>query len=117
MGWWRYATTTAGRAFKGALFVFQSQSRRSLKLLMYDGQGFSCVRKRLSRGRFCRWPSPGERGVCQVSRINCNCCSEWRSEQSCGRTDVATHSPGRLNRQSIAGLHYVLAFHFHPAIL
>ena len=52
--------------FKGALFVFQSQSRRSLKLLMYDGQGFFLCQKRLSQGRFSRWPSPGERGVCQV---------------------------------------------------
>src|SRR5712692_3180481 len=43
--------------FKGALFVFQSQSRRSLKLLIYDGQGFWLCQKRLSQGRFSWWPT------------------------------------------------------------
>lgn len=52
--------------FKGALFVFQSQNRRSLKLLMYDGQGFFLCQKRLSQGRFFRGPSHGGKGVCQV---------------------------------------------------
>lgn len=41
----------------GALFVFRSRSRRSLKLLMYDGQGFWLCQKRLSQGRFAWWPS------------------------------------------------------------
>jgi transposase len=46
--------------FKGALFVFRSRSRRSLKLLIYDGQGFWLCQKRLSQGRFDWWPSGGQ---------------------------------------------------------
>lgn len=52
--------------FKGALFVFQSQSRRSLKILAYDGQGFWLCQKRLSQGRYSFWPSHGEQGVCKI---------------------------------------------------
>lgn len=40
----------------GALFVFRSRSRRALKLLVYDGQGFWLCQKRLSQGRFGWWP-------------------------------------------------------------
>ena len=41
--------------FAGALFVFRSRSRRALKLLVYDGQGFWLCQKRLSQGRFGWW--------------------------------------------------------------
>ena len=41
----------------GALFVFRSRSRRALKLLVYDGQGFWLCQKRLSQGRFAWWPA------------------------------------------------------------
>lgn len=50
----------------GALFVFRSFSQRSLKLVMYDGQGFWLCQKRLSDGRFSWWPSSSEQGVCRV---------------------------------------------------
>lgn len=40
----------------GALFVFRRRSRRALKLLVYDGQGFWLCQKRLSQGRFGWWP-------------------------------------------------------------
>lgn len=40
----------------GALVVFRSRSRRALKILMYDGQGFWLCQKRLSAGRFAWWP-------------------------------------------------------------
>jgi transposase len=40
----------------GALLVFRSRSRRALKLLVYDGQGFWLCQKRLSQGRFAWWP-------------------------------------------------------------
>lgn len=40
----------------GALFVFCGRSRRALKCLMYDGQGFWLCQKRLSQGRFAAWP-------------------------------------------------------------
>jgi len=44
----------------GALIVFRSRSRRALKLLVYDGQGFWLAQKRLSQERFA-WPTPVDR--------------------------------------------------------
>jgi len=41
----------------GAVFVFRSRRARSLKILVYDGQGFWLCQKRLSAGRFRFWPS------------------------------------------------------------
>jgi transposase len=43
----------------GAIFVFSSRRRRSIKILAYDGQGFVLCQKRLSTGRFSWWPSVG----------------------------------------------------------
>ena len=40
----------------GTLFVFCGRSRRALKILTYDGQGFWLAQKRLSSGRFAAWP-------------------------------------------------------------
>ena len=46
--------------FSGCLFIFRSRRATSLKLLVYDGQGFWLAQKRLSQGRFAWWPSgPG----------------------------------------------------------
>lgn len=41
----------------GTLFVFCGRSRRALKCLVYDGQGFWLCQKRLSQGRFGAWPT------------------------------------------------------------
>jgi len=41
----------------GTMFVFRSHSAKSIKLLVYDGQGFWLAQKRLSRGRFRHWPT------------------------------------------------------------
>lgn len=41
----------------GTLFVFCGRSRRALKCLVYDGQGFWLLQKRLSAGRFGAWPT------------------------------------------------------------
>ena len=49
--------TLAADPMAGALFVFRNRSRRALKLLVYDGQGFWLCQKRLSRGRFKWWPN------------------------------------------------------------
>ena len=46
----------------GALVVFRSRSRRALKLLVYDGQGFWMCHKRLSTGKFTWWPAGHEQG-------------------------------------------------------
>jgi transposase len=43
--------------FSGAVFVFRSQSRKAIKLLTYDGQGYWLAMKRLSQGRLHWWPT------------------------------------------------------------
>jgi transposase len=49
-----------GDPFSGALFVFRNRASTSVKLLVYDGQGFWLCHKRLSSGRFGYWPTSGE---------------------------------------------------------
>ena len=41
----------------GGLFVFRSRRGTSIRILVYDGQGFWLAQKRLSQGRFGWWPS------------------------------------------------------------
>jgi len=43
--------------FSGWLFVFRSRRGTSIRILVYDGQGFWLAQKRLSKGRFVWWPS------------------------------------------------------------
>ena len=50
--------------FAGTVFVFRNRRATSLKVLMYDGQGFWLCQKRLSQGRFPWWPSSiGQEGA------------------------------------------------------
>jgi len=42
--------------FGGCLFVFRNRRGTSIKILMYDGQGYYLCQKRLSKGRFQWWP-------------------------------------------------------------
>ena len=42
---------------EGAVYVFRNRSGTSLKLLLYDGQGYWLCMKRLSKGRFAWWPT------------------------------------------------------------
>jgi transposase len=42
--------------FSGVVFVFCNKSRKAVKILVYDGQGFWLCQKRLSKGRFPWWP-------------------------------------------------------------
>lgn len=49
--------------FSGYLFVFRNRAKTSIKILIYDGQGFWLCQKRLSRGRFRWWPSGEEHGL------------------------------------------------------
>ena len=46
--------------FSGCLFVFRSRRATSIKVLVYDGQGFWLATKRLSKGRFRWWPQVAE---------------------------------------------------------
>ena len=49
--------------FSGALFLFRNRGRTSLKILVYDGQGYWLWTKRLSSGRLKWWPGAGEAKV------------------------------------------------------
>lgn len=42
--------------FGGVMVVFCNRRRTSLRVLVYDGQGYWLCQKRLSQGRFCWWP-------------------------------------------------------------
>ena len=46
--------------FSGYLFVFRSRRATSIKVLVYDGQGFWLAQQRLSQGRFEWWPTGKE---------------------------------------------------------
>ena len=43
--------------FSGAMFVFRNKRATTIKVLVYDTQGFWLCQKRLSKGRFRWWPS------------------------------------------------------------
>ena len=42
-------------------FLFVNKSFQQVRVLWYDGQGFALWTKRLSQGRFRRWPRKGEK--------------------------------------------------------
>ena len=42
--------------FSGGVFVFRNRSAKSVKILVYDGQGHWLMQKRMSKGRFRWWP-------------------------------------------------------------
>ena len=50
----------------GILFVFCNKSRKIIKILCYDGQGFWLLIKRLSTGRFKWWPV-NKQNTCQLN--------------------------------------------------
>jgi transposase len=54
--------------FSGVLFLFCNRSRKAIKGVVYDGQGFWLVMKRLSSGKFSYWPS-GQNEEREVSEI------------------------------------------------
>jgi transposase len=54
--------------FSGYLFVFRSRRATSIKVLVYDGQGFWLATKRLSKGRFRWWPQMRE-GAEEPARV------------------------------------------------
>ena len=46
--------------FSGCLFLFRNRRGTSIRILVYDGQGFWLAQKRLSQGRFSWWPTGKE---------------------------------------------------------
>jgi transposase len=55
--------------FSGCLFVFRSRRATSIKVLVYDGQGFWLATKRLSKGRFRWWPQVAVEGTEERTRV------------------------------------------------
>jgi transposase len=55
--------------FSGHLFVFRNRSCMSIKVISYDGQGFWCCQKRLSKGRFRWWPEGGAITRCAADEL------------------------------------------------
>jgi transposase len=53
--------------FSGTLFIFRNRKGTSIKMLLYDGQGFWIFQKRLSSGRFAWWPSTGDQKVISLA--------------------------------------------------
>ena len=49
--------------FSGYVFVFRNRPGTSVKILVYDGQGFWLCQKRLSTGKFKWWPKDGDTSV------------------------------------------------------
>jgi len=49
--------------FSGAVFVFRNRRRTAVKILVFDGQGFWLLHKRLSRGKYNFWPSGADQAV------------------------------------------------------
>lgn len=43
--------------FSSSYFLFRNRSCSQVRVLWYDGQGFSLCTKRLSKGRFPVWPA------------------------------------------------------------
>jgi transposase len=44
----------------GTAFVFRNKRKTSLRILLYDGQGFWLATKRLSAGKFRYWPTSSD---------------------------------------------------------
>ena len=48
----------------GTLFLFRNRSKYTIRILMYDGQGFWLCTKRLSKGKFHWWPKSTSESTC-----------------------------------------------------
>jgi transposase len=47
----------------GTLFLFRNRSKCSIRILVYDGQGFWLCTKRLSKGKFKWWPQSSSESI------------------------------------------------------
>lgn len=46
--------------FSGVLFVFRNRKGTAIKMVVYDGQGYWLLMKRLSSGHFNYWPTSSD---------------------------------------------------------
>jgi len=57
--------------FSGHVFLFRSRRANSIKILLYDSQGFWLCNKRLSQGTFKWWPKTTEQVLeLSISQLN-----------------------------------------------
>jgi len=70
---------------EGALFVFCSRRRTSLKILVYDGQGFWLCQKRLSQGRFRWWPQASAQAATSLDAHQLQLLL-WNGDPTSGKT-------------------------------
>ena len=75
--------------FTGTVFVFRNRRRSSIKVLVYDGQGFWLCQKRLSEGRFRWWPA----GSGQDGRIRMLVAHQLAVLFSAGNPDQSASAP------------------------
>lgn len=52
----------------GALFVFRNRKCTSFKAIIYDGQGYWLMMKRLSDGKFRHWPKQDDTSLQMLAR-------------------------------------------------
>jgi len=54
----------------GTIYVFTNRSRTQARMLVYDGTGYWLMTKRLSKGRFSRWPKSSDTiAACQAKEL------------------------------------------------
>jgi transposase len=75
----------AADPFSGTVFIFCNRRGCSLKILMYDGQGFWLCQKRLSSGRFRFWPSGNGEIVIKLAVAELQLLL-WNGNPSSGKT-------------------------------
>lgn len=53
--------------YSGSMFIFRNKRGKTIKILLYDGQGFWLFVKRLSKGIFKWWPGIRDGGVVKLT--------------------------------------------------
>jgi len=84
--------------FSGAAFVFRNRRRTSIRVLVYDGQGYWLATKRLSTGRFRFWPAGTGDGARSASAAAPS--FRWRSRCRESGACVATCESGKLKKKN-----------------
>jgi transposase len=56
--------------FSGSMFIFRNKRKTTLKILIYDGQGFWLYVKRLSSGKFNCWPNSNPNSLPQNEKAS-----------------------------------------------